>query len=478
MKIYSFPLAVFSLTSMAHASLSDFLNSPGVADASNSPWGTSGAASLGMTDGNSDSLTVALQLLAKYAEGKNEAVIGVDWWYSENAGVAETDSFRLHGKYNRLLADHFFYGATGSYLTDKVADIDCRIDLGLGLGYHWIKNDATTLNFTAGPGIAWEKQGVGTSRDITLSFGQNFTHQLRERTRLWQSLAFTPVADDVSDYIFTAEVGLDTVFSDHWALRTSVRYRYDGTPAAGRQSDDTALMMGLSYSLDGFDKEGARTAGSIGSGWDHSIALGFSHTNGNSDSSTMTLSADSSLRTIGEEVFLSADYRFTDNDGTTSADTIRANAQYNRLLIDRAFSGASVGFLRDELAEVNYRVTPTAIFGYYLIKEDNMTLSFEGGPGFAFEEVGGVKDGYFSIIAAEKLTWAINDRISLKQSLSGIFDPSNSDNYTLVADAALDVQLNEKTAWRLAASWAYDGEPAAGRERDDTTVTSGFSVKF
>ena len=107
-----------------------------------------------------------------------------------------------------------------------------------------------------------------------------------------------------------------------------------------------------------------------------------------------------------------------------------------------------------------------------------MTLSFEGGPGFAFEEVGGVKDSYFSIIAAEKFTWAVNDRISLKQSLSGVFDPSNSDNYTLVADAALDVQLNEKTAWRLAASWAYDGEPAAGRERDDTTVTSGFSVKF
>lgn len=471
-------LTIISLTTAAHASSGDFLNSLRVADAANSPWEVTGAASFAMTDGNSDSLTLALQLLAKYSEAKNEATVGADWLYSENAGVAKTDSFRLHGTYNRLITDRFFYGAKASYLTDQIADIDYRIDLGVGLGYHWIQNDETTLSLTARPSIAWEKQGGMSSQDITLAFGQSFEHQLNERTRLWQNLVFTPVADDFGDYLLTAEAGIDTVFSEYWALRTSLRYRYDSTPAAGRQSADTTLLMGLSYSLGGFETDAARSAATIGRGWDHSVALAFSNISGNSDSTSITFSADSALRTDQEEIFLGAGYQFSETDATTRADAIRANAQYNRLLQERRYYGASIGYLRDDFAGVNYRTTPAAILGYYLLKEDDMTLSLEGGPSFTFEEVGGVRNDYFSMLVAEKFTWVVNEGITFKQSLSGVLDPSRSNNYTLVADAALDVKLNEKIAWRLAASWAYDNVAAAGREKGDTTITSGLSMKF
>lgn len=471
-------LTVASLTTVAHASSGDFLNSLSVTDAANSPWEITGAASFGMTDGNSDSLTLALQLLAQYSEGNSEASVGADWLYSGNGGDAQTDSFRLHGNYNRIVTDRFYYGVKASYLTDQIAEIDYRIDLGSSLGYQLIKTDTTTFSLEVAPGIAWKNQGGLSRADITICFGQSFEHKMNDRTRLWQNLLFTPEADDFNHYILTAEAGIDTVLADHWALRTSLRYRYDSTPAAGRQPDDTALLLGFSYSLGGFENDGTRNAGSIGSGWDHSAAIGFSYLSGNSDSSSINLSADSALRTDQEEIFLDASYQFGENGGVISADGLRANAQYNRLLNDRIYYGASAGFLRDDLAGVNYRITPAATVGHYIIKKDDMTLSIEGGVGFTFEDVGVVCDDYFSIVTAQKFTWAVNERTTFKQSLSGVCDSSNSDNYTLVADAALEVKLTEKTAWRLAASWAYDNVPAVGREKDDTTLTSGLSIQF
>ena len=107
-----------------------------------------------------------------------------------------------------------------------------------------------------------------------------------------------------------------------------------------------------------------------------------------------------------------------------------------------------------------------------------MTLSFEVGPGYTFEKVGGITDDYFSIVAGEKFIWEINKRISLKQSLTGHINPSETDDYNLVADIALDTDLTKHLSWRIAASWSYDNTPAADRDKDDITLSSGIAVKF
>lgn len=471
-------LATAGLLTSAHAHSGDSSNTLGASDSAASPWEITGAANFGLTDGNSETLSIALQLLAQYSKGKNEATIGADWLYSENTGVAKADSFRLHGKYNRLMTDRSYFSMKGSYLTDHIADIDYRFDLSVGLGYSLIKNDITTLSLVAGPGITWENQGGISNQDLAVSFGQTFSHQFNGRTRLLQNLVITPVASDFGDYLLTAEAGIDTVLSEYWAVRTSFRYRYDSTPATGSQPDDTALLLGLSYSLGGFETDGTRSIGSIGSGWDHSAAAGFSHIGGNSDSSATTLSADSALRTDAEEIFLKASYRFSHNDGSNNADVLRANGQYNRLTSENSYFGANASFLRDDLANVNYRVTPAMISGHYFIKNDEMTLSFEGGPSFTFEDVGGLRDDYFSIVIAEKFNWAINEHTTFKQALNATFNPSETNNFTLVADAALDILLTEKVSWRFGASWSYDNQPAAGRKSDDTVLSSGLSITF
>ena len=443
-----------------------------------SPWKVTGAASLAHASGNSDSASHSLQLSAKYAKDKNEVFLGADWLYSESNGDTSTDSFRIQGQYNRQVTERFFHGINGSYFTDRVADLDYRTELGLSLGYYLIKNDDTSLSLEAGLGMAWEEQG-GESNDLVISrFAQRFEHQLSKRAKIWQSIAFTPKFDDFNDYNLIAEAGIDTTISQHWALRSSVRYQYDSSPAAGRQSDDTTLLMGLSYSLGGFDDVKLTGSKSIANSWITATSLGFGLNSGNSESKTIGLSFDSSYRESKREVLLSSKYNFAENDNSTDTDTLRANAQYNHFFGERSYLGAGLGYLRNQLSDISYRITPSVTFGHYLVKEDDMTLSVEAGPGVTFEKVGGITDDYFSISAAEKYTWSINENTEFKQSLSAILDPSNSDNYSIAADAQLNLKISAILSWQITATWTYDNAPAVDRGKDDTTVSTGISLKF
>ena len=443
-----------------------------------SPWKLTGAASLGYASGNSDNTSHSLQLSAEYAKDKNEVFLDADLLYSESNGDTSTDSFRIQGQYNRQVTERFFHGINGSYFTDRVADLDYRTEIGLSLGYNLIKNDDTSLSLEIGPGMAWEEQG-GKSHDLVINrFAQRFEHQLKKRAKIWQSIAFTPKFDDFNDYNLIAEAGIDTTISEHWALRSSIRYQYDSTPAAGRQSDDTTLLMGLSYSLAGFDDVKPTGSKFIANSWSTATSLGLGLNSGNSESKTIVLSFDSSYKESKREVLLSSKYNFAENDNSTDTDTLRANAQYNHLFGKKSYLGAGLGYLRNQLSDISHRITPSVTLGHYLVKEDDLTLSVEAGPGVTFEKVGGITDDYFSVSAAEKFTWSINETTEIKQSLSAILDPSNSGNYSLAADAQLNLKISAMLFWQIAATWTYDNAPAVDRGKDDTTVSTGISLKF
>ena len=453
-----------------------------------SPWEVTGAAGAALSKGNADNLSFTLQLLSTYEQGDTEGLIGADWLYSESDGVKSTDSFRAFGEYQRLFSERFYLGANSSYLVDSINEIDYRVDVGVTAGYYLLKSDPTKLSFEAGPGYAWQNKG-GVSRDfMTLRLAQRLEYKLSQSSKLWQSATYVPEVDDLSSNIFSVEVGVDTTISSHWALRASARYSYDSSPALGRQSDDTLLTVGLRYALGGFSDsapEGRKTlkpedapAATISMGWASSAALGIALAEGNSDNLNVNAVFDTAYREKQQEFFFNGSYTYSENSGVKSSNILELRTQYNRLLNERWYVGFGAGFLSNDLADVDYRITPATTLGYYLIKSDRVTLSVEAGPGYTFEEVGGVSDDFFSIAGAEKFVWKLNDRMSLKQSVVGLINPSESDDYMLTADVYLDTEITKNLAWRISASWIYDNTPAASSGKDDTTLTTGIAVRF
>ena len=491
----SFALSLLSTATLLPLSASetyspgDFLNALTVTEPEKEQlWEVTGAASIGLSKGNADSTNYGLQALATYKKDDNEGHIGADFFFSENNGDTTTNSLRIYSQYNHLLGDKWFVGTFGTFLTDEVADLDYRFDAGLTLGYYFIKNDDTKFSLELGPGFTWEEQGDIADNYFSLRLAQRFEHKINKELKIWQSAILTPEASDFDNTLFIAEAGLEILLTSEWSLRTTLRYQYDNTPAGGRDKADILLLTGLSYSLGGIEelaepgrmtlKPDPDEPEDIKMGWTTTAALNFSLAKGNSDNLFLGASVDSAYRQENHETFMNLAYSFSENGGDTSADSLRTGIQHNRVFNDTYFVGGSLGYFRDDIADVAYRLTPSLTAGYYFLKDDDITLNVEAGPSMTYQEVGGVSDDFFSITAAQKFTWEISNRLTFSQNITGVFDPSDSQNYILSAGANLDTDLTPNIAWRIAYAWTKDNTPAATRESTDSTLTTGIAVKF
>jgi putative salt-induced outer membrane protein YdiY len=454
----------------------------------NNDWEVTGAAGLTLADGNAQSLSYSLQLLASRVTATDEIYLGADYFYGDDRGVETANSLRFNGQYNRLLGDRFYYGFLGSYLTDTVADIDYRLDTSALLGYYLLKSDKSSLSVEAGPGYTWEDQGGISDTYASLRLSEKFTYNLSARSKFWQNLIFTPEVGDFSNSLLVGEAGIDTLLTGQWSLRTFVRHQVDSTPALGRKEGDTSVLLGLAYSLSGFPEAAAAGRRSLKTerapaavaamGWTSSAALGYSLASGNADSAVTTAMIDTAYRTPTDEFFANAAANYAQNNGATSIQNIRANLQYNHLLSSRYFAGAGMGYQKDQLADLSYRFTPAAVLGTYLVKDETSTLSVEAGPSVTLEKTGGVTDNFVSIQAAERFTYAFSSRCTLNQNLIYNAEAADTSNFIVTATAFVDTDITDSIALRIAATYIFDNTPALGRESHDTTLTSGLAVKF
>lgn len=487
MKFAIVPFLFFPALSLGSAG--DFLNSPSVPEGS--PWEVTGAVGIGLASGNSDTATYSLQVFANYEKNKTEGEIGASYLYSDANGVATTNNFRLDGRYSRTVSDRLKVGAFTTFLTDDIANLDYRFEIGLGPGYNFIKTDRTKLTVEVGPGYIWEEQDREADDYFSLRLVQRFERKINPRSKIWQSLILSSEAGDFDNLFATFETGIDVVLADQWGLRTSFRYQLNNSPPAGNDKEDLLLLTGLTYTLGGTttleeDDDSGRRSLMLGAekdkvssmGWDTTAAFNLSLASGNADNLQLGLSIKGAYRQYDYETFMEGIYTYSQNDSETSADSLRTKIQHNRKLSERVFLGGVLGYFHDDLANVAYRLTPTVTAGYYLHDSNDLTLSLEVGPGYLFEEVGGGSDSFFTLNFAEKLTWKINNFLTFKQSLGAIANPSEESDYILTANASLETKVTKSFTWQVAFAWTRDNTPANEREKDDTTLTSGFSVRF
>jgi putative salt-induced outer membrane protein len=464
------------------------LFTPLTLSAEESPWEFSGAGGFSFTDGNSDTLAYSLQFLGSYIGDGDRATVGADYFYSEDGAVKSTDSLKIFGQYNYDLGERTYVAGYGSYFRDSVAEIDYRIDTAVLLGYQVIESETTDLAFEAGPGYSWEERG-GMQRDFaTMRFVEKFEYRFNETTKFWQSLGFTPTIEDFSDYILDFELGIETRITDRWSLRTFMKHRVNSTPAAGKGRSDTAIMLGAGYDFSGLPEPleaGRRTlfpgsGGSAGTNdnWKSVAALGFSMNRGNSDSMSFNLSWNSEYRSDEREFFFEVAQSLKENSGTNSEDQTISRTQYNHFVSERSYLGATLGFLRDAVAEIDYRITPGIIAGYYVVKNDTTDLAFEAGPAYTFESVGGMTENYISVVFAERFSHQFNERLSFKQSAEFVAEAADFDNHSLLVTAGFDTKLNDRLSWQIGGKFSFENQPAAGRESEDISLTSSVAMKF
>ena len=210
-------------------------------------WDTSAGLGLTLTEGNSETLLAAANIQTK-GSYKNYAIsLGADATYGEQSSVKNSESYRFYGQYDRRITERFYVYGRGEYFKDAIADIDYRVKLSPGFGWHLIKKDRLTLDVEVGPGYVFQKLGNVSDSFLTLRAGEKLTYKISDNARLWQSAEFVPEVSDFGNYFVSFELGVEADLTTKMALRTVIQDEYTAKPATGRKSNDVKLITSLNY---------------------------------------------------------------------------------------------------------------------------------------------------------------------------------------------------------------------------------------
>ena len=212
--------------------------------------------------------------------------------------------------------------------------------------------------------------------------------------------------------------------------------------------------------------------------WETSAALGFTATQGNSDTILFTAQVLSQKKWDEHEIRLGADATYGENEDVKSADGAHAFGQYNRLFSERFYGYARFDALHDAIADIEYRFLLSPGAGYYLLKSETTALSVEGGPGFVYEKQGDDEQGYITARLAERLEHKFNDNVRLWQSVEFLPQVDDLDNFLINAEIGVEAKLTQKFSVKVFAVDNYDNQPAEGRKENDIKVVTALAYTF
>jgi putative salt-induced outer membrane protein YdiY len=213
--------------------------------------------------------------------------------------------------------------------------------------------------------------------------------------------------------------------------------------------------------------------------WETSASLGFTLTSGNSDTLLATADITSTRKWDKNELTAAAGLTYGENSGAKNSDSQHISLQYNRLLTGKWFAYARAEWMRDSIADIDYRVTISPGVGYYFWKDAKKGfLRAELGPGYVFEKKGNVSDDYFTIRVAERFEYKFTDSAKMWQSLEFTPDVGDFDNYQAVAEIGVDVTIAKNTGLRAYLQDVFNNNPAAGRDKNDLKLVTALSYKF
>ncbi|HSH16577.1 MAG TPA: DUF481 domain-containing protein [Verrucomicrobiae bacterium] len=219
-------------------------------------WSQSAGLGLTITEGNSDTVLVTASYGGSKKWRQNEVSIGLNGGYGENEGEKNNEYVKAFGQYNWLFGDSQRWYGFGRLdaMYDAIADIDYRFNVAAGLGDYFLKegvNDNTRFNLSleVGPGFVMEKIGGQEEEYATGYASEKFTWKISDRSRLWQSLDFSPQLDDLENHVTNFELGVASKLTEAMELRVVLTDTYRSEPAAGRDHNDLKVVASVNYTF-------------------------------------------------------------------------------------------------------------------------------------------------------------------------------------------------------------------------------------
>ena len=217
------------------------------------------------------------------------------------------------------------------------------------------------------------------------------------------------------------------------------------------------------------------------------LNLGLNLTRGNSETSTLNLGAQTKRVQAPHEFSVEVKYGYgrstqRPDDGEkrteTTRDVIEGETQYNYLFSENTYALLVFSALKDEIANVDYRLIGGPGIGHYLIRNDVRLLSVEIGVSYLMENQDGVKDDYITGRLAQDFEWNLRENAAVWQNLEYLPELEDFENYLLEVEIGARAKLNGNLSLRIVLQNRYDNTPAPGKKHNDLTFLAGIGYRL
>lgn len=208
-----------------------------------------GSVELGIngSDGNAQSLSFRTGINLKRTTDESLLAIGMTYARTTANSIETQNNALLNVRHDWLFGESpwtVFAATTLEY--DEFKAFDVRTAVNAGIGYRFIKIEATKLIGRFGSGFSREIGGPDDSYVPEAVFGLEFEHQLTKRQKLIAKSDFFPDWSDFVNYRIETTVGWEVLLDSeaNLSLKVGAIDRYDSTPNGRKHNDfDYSLLL-------------------------------------------------------------------------------------------------------------------------------------------------------------------------------------------------------------------------------------------
>ena len=220
--------------------------------------------------------------------------------------------------------------------------------------------------------------------------------------------------------------------------------------------------------------------------WTGSILANASITTGNTETTSIGLSAAASRRSEQDRITFGAGYyygREKDEDTgqkDTTTDNWFVSGKYDYFFTPKFYGYAGVRIEQDKVADLNLRVTPSIGVGYQWFESPTFNLATEAGVAWVYEDYkGSGSDDHFAARLAYHVDYTPHPAVMLFHNLEWLpsFD-SPIDDYNLNLDAGVRFTLVKNFFAEFKVDLRQDTTPAPGKDETDVRYLFSLGWRF
>lgn len=212
--------------------------------------------------------------------------------------------------------------------------------------------------------------------------------------------------------------------------------------------------------------------------WDIRGALGFTLTDGNSDTIQLTVGADAKREWILWKLGMKLGILYGESDGDQTASEWIFLERLERKLSEKATIFQDLLLEHDEEEDLRYRIQLTLGYNRRLVKKETFELWGNVGGGVLYEEFFDASETEAIAQLGIDFTWQITKQLKYTQVITFYPSLSEGGEYRLYWESVFTTPISDRFDLRLTILDRYDSNPQTGVEKNDLTIAISLAVKF